>query len=367
MASRLARGSVAALSLAALAGAGPALAAARLEVIKAAPRSAKEVAPIPPALAKYTHAPFQSGKCGICHVRNDDRSPGGLRNASVVEQCYECHEDTKEVMDRRYKHYPSQISCNYCHNPHNSTEPGLLLSEMSALCGQCHKALLKMVATAKVKHGAVTEGRKCSNCHNPHASNIEKMLIQLPFDLCVNCHAKDGMLTYDGRPMTNYRKWLAENKVWHAPVTAKDCSACHRTHGGDFFRLLVNEYPPAFYSPYDPRAYALCYGCHNERVVSEPETTTLTSFRDGSKNLHYVHVHRERGRTCRACHEVHAAKQSHRIRDGVPYGSKGWVLQINYMKTPTGGTCAKTCHDTRSYTNKILTSQESKKSGSASR
>jgi hypothetical protein len=53
---------------------------------------------------------------------------------------------------------------------------------------------------------------------------------------------------------------------------------------------------------------------------------------------------------------VHAAKQPHRIREGVPFGSKGWLLQINYTRLPNGGTCVKTCHETRSYDNKTLTS-----------
>ncbi len=89
--------------------------------------------------------------------------------------------------------------------------------------------------------------------------------------------------------------------------------------------------------------------------MSAEQTTTLTNFRDGSRNLHYVHVHNtDRGRTCRACHEVHAAKQPHRIREGVPYGTAGWVLKINYTKTPTGGTCTKTCHETKTYVNKTL-------------
>ena len=155
--------------------------------------------------------------------------------------------------------------------------------------------------------------------------------------------------------MTNYKKWLDENQVWHNPVEAKDCSACHRTHAGDNFRLLVAEYPTAFYAPYERENYALCYGCHNDKVVASEETTTLTGFRDGSRNLHFVHVNRERGRTCRACHEVHASKQDHHIREGVPYGAKGWVLKMGYTKLPNGGSCAKTCHDTKTYNNKTLT------------
>jgi predicted CXXCH cytochrome family protein len=156
--------------------------------------------------------------------------------------------------------------------------------------------------------------------------------------------------------MTNFKRWLDENKVWHDPVKAKDCSSCHRTHAGDTFRLLQAEYPPVFYAPYDAKNYELCFNCHNDKVVSVAETTTLTGFRDGARNLHYLHVNRERGRTCRACHEVHASKQDHQIRDGVPYGPKGWMLKVGFTRLPNGGQCAKTCHDTKKYDNKTLTS-----------
>lgn len=331
----------------------PQRAQARYDTVKAPLRTSKEMAPIPAGQAKYTHAPFQPGKCALCHVRSDEKNRGGLRHASVNEGCLECHEDTRDVMDRRFKHYPSVASCNYCHNPHNSVEPGLLLAKAEELCWQCHKGLQRAVASAKVKHGALTEGKRCSNCHNPHATNVERMLIALPFDLCVNCHAKDGMKSWDGKPMLNTKQWLAENRVWHAPVAAKDCSACHRTHGGNSFRLLTADYPSRFYVNYDRKHYALCYSCHNERVVSEPETTTLTGFRDGTRNLHYIHVHRDQGRTCRACHDVHAAKQERRVREAVPYGGKGWTLPINFTKTATGGSCTKTCHDQRSYSTEV--------------
>ena len=99
-------------------------------------------------------------------------------------------------------------------------------------------------------------------------------------------------------------------------------------------------------------------------MLSDRETATLTNFRDGSRNLHYLHVNKaERGRTCRACHEVHASKQKHQMRDGVPYGSKGLILKINYTKAPFGGTCAKTCHDTKSYTNRITSPITAPKAG----
>ncbi|HET9599755.1 MAG TPA: cytochrome c3 family protein [Anaeromyxobacteraceae bacterium] len=318
--------------------------------------------PLPPGTkAAVVHAPYGSGECTMCHQSNDPKKPGPVIKAGNA-LCYDCHGEFEEIMARKYKHPPAVEACTNCHNPHDAKEKKLLHAELASQCLDCHKPIKQIVENAKVKHGALSSGQKCANCHNPHGTNIEKLLINLPFDQCVNCHSVDDMKDWNGVTLTNFKRFLEDNKVWHAPVEAKDCSACHKTHGADNFRLLVAEYPAKFYAAYELKNYALCYGCHNDKVVSEPETTTLTNFRDGSRNLHFVHVNKaDRGRTCRACHEVHASKQDHHIRDGVPYGPRGWVLKINFTKTPTGGTCAKTCHETKTYTNKTLSTSSKKK------
>jgi predicted CXXCH cytochrome family protein len=299
--------------------------------------------------AAWSHAPFEAGDCSICHVSADRRKPGPLTTGGNA-LCYSCHDEFQEIMRRTYQHPPAVESCLNCHNAHNSRERKLLHTELATGCMDCHRQIKELAEKSKVRHGALEQGAKCASCHNPHGTWVEKLLIQLPFDLCVNCHAVDHMKDHDGVVLTNYKKWLEENKVWHAPVQAKDCSACHRTHGGENFRLLVAGYPSNFYSPYDRDNYALCFGCHNEKVVTEAETRTLTNFRDGARNLHFLHVNKpDRGRTCRACHEVHASKQARHVRDGVPYGPKSWVLKINFTKTPTGGQCARTCHETKGY------------------
>ena len=299
-------------------------------------------------------APYTAGDCSVCHQSSDPKKPGPVRKAGNA-LCYGCHEEFQEIMARRYKHPPAVVACTNCHNAHDSRERKLLHEEQAAQCFDCHKNIKAIAENAKVKHGALTTHRKCANCHNPHGANIEKLLTALPFDQCVGCHSVDGIKDWKGVALTNYKEFLEENGVWHKPVAAKDCSACHRTHGGDNFRLLISQYPSQFYAPYDLKNYALCYGCHNEKVVSVEQTTTLTNFRDGSKNLHFVHVNKqEHGRTCRACHGVHAAKQDYRIREGVPYGTAGWVLKVNFTRTPTGGRCAKTCHDVKTYVNKSL-------------
>jgi predicted CXXCH cytochrome family protein len=311
--------------------------------------------PLPEGVkAGSTMAPMASGNCGVCHVSSDPKNPGPAKKKGNA-LCLTCHEEFTEILARPVKHSPASVACTNCHNPHNSREKKLLHEEQTAQCFDCHKDIKAAVETAKVKHGALTVRRKCANCHNPHGANIVKLLAAMPFDQCVSCHSVDDMKDWNGVTLTNYKKQLEENLVWHKPVAAKDCSACHRTHGGDNFRLLVAPYPEQFYAPYEPQTYALCYGCHNDKVVNAEETKTLTRFRDGSKNLHFVHVNKaDRGRTCRACHEIHAAKQERRIRDGVPFGKEGWVLKCNFTRTPTGGMCTKTCHESRTYTNKTV-------------
>jgi predicted CXXCH cytochrome family protein len=255
-------------------------------------------------------------------------------------------------MARKSSHVAASESCVSCHNPHNAKNPKLLVEEAGALCLSCHEEIKNLVSHAQTTHDAVSTGAKCLSCHDPHAANVEKLLTRLPFDLCINCHGKDGVKDHNDKPLTNFKTLLAENPQHHGPVASKDCSSCHNPHGSDHFRLLGFDYPAQFYSPYEAKLYALCWDCHEKTILDTPETTTLTRFRDGNRNLHYIHVNKaERGRTCRACHEVHASKQPHQIRDAVPYGAQGWMLKINYTQTPTGGTCAKTCHATKSYNN----------------
>jgi predicted CXXCH cytochrome family protein len=314
--------------------------------------SDSRVAPIPASdkVVSY-HAPYDAGDCSICHRSNDAQNPGPVK-AAVNDLCLGCHDDFQQTLARKYAHPPSQQSCVNCHNPHDSKQPKLLLEDSGTLCLSCHQQIKQTASEATVKHDALTQGDKCVNCHNPHGANVEHLLVQLPMQLCLQCHGKDDVTDHNGKKLTNMTKLLADNPHQHGPVAAQDCTSCHMPHGSNNFRLLTNAYPAQFYSGYDSKNYALCFSCHEEKAFTQPKTEELTQFRDGSKNLHYVHVNKSAaGRTCRACHDVHASVQDHQIRDAVPYGPKGWMLKINYTKTDTGGSCAKTCHATRSYNN----------------
>jgi len=75
------------------------------------------------------------------------------------------------------------------------------------------------------------------------------------------------------------------------------------------------------------------------------ETDEATGFRNGERNLHWVHVNKKtKGRTCRTCHEVHASKRPRLVAESVPFGKRGWRLPLNFEKTETGGSCQPGCH-----------------------
>jgi predicted CXXCH cytochrome family protein len=316
---------------------------------------------MPPAVARLAsaavsvHSPYSTGECSLCHEGKDPKKPGPARRP-VNKTCYFCHEDLGTIMTGgKFKHATAVESCTNCHNPHNAREKKLLVAKVPDLCLDCH-ATTRTLMAGSVKHAALSEGSSCGNCHSPHASEVEHVLLRLPYDQCIGCHDKDDVKDAKGKTLTNIKKLLAENPVHHAPVAQKDCSSCHETHGSNHARLAVAEYPAQFYAPFEPANYALCFRCHDERAVTMPETLTETRFRDGKRNLHFVHVNKaDRGRICRACHEVHASKQAYLIRDSVPYGSSGWMLQVGFTKNADGGTCDKTCHTAKTYVNTLKT------------
>jgi predicted CXXCH cytochrome family protein len=148
--------------------------------------------------------------------------------------------------------------------------------------------------------------------------------------------------------IADMKEFLDANKVSHGPIKQRDCSGCHNTHGSDNFRILRKNIAPVFYAPFDPKNYDLCFNCHEKTLVLDARTTTLTGFRNGDQNLHFVHVNKSvKGRTCRACHDAHATNNPRHIRNAVPFGA--WELPVGFNKTDTGGSCLPGCHQRFDY------------------
>ncbi len=295
------------------------------------------------------HGPASVGACGACHQPHTSKFPR-LLNAQGRDLCLKCHVRTAVELDTRLVvHAPALGDCRVCHDPHATDHLALLVEDPVVLCTQCHQDIAHTINTASTQHGAVTTKRACTNCHAAHASDHASLLKDEPQNLCFECHNQSIPMP-DGTKLVNMKKLIETGKSLHGAVTQRGCIECHEIHGGGHARLLVNEYPSELYYPFSESSYALCFGCHDKQLVMEASTSSATGFRNGTQNLHFVHVNKDRkGRSCRVCHDAHAANHEKHIRDDVAYGPSGWKLPIRYEQLPDGGSCGGACHTPYEY------------------
>lgn len=289
----------------------------------------------------FLHGPVAVGACTVCHdAHSSDHDH--LLSSGDRDLCVRCHTGlSSRITAKSVVHAPVKEGCVSCHNPHGADNKMMLPSVAPDLCVDCHDDIGDTMDDAVVTHDALTSGKSCVGCHDPHASDRERLLVKPPMDLCLSCH--DRELTNGEGTIKNVASLLRDNPSHHGPITQKNCSGCHQVHGGENYRLLIEPYPAGFYAPFEKERYALCFECHEPDLVEEEETDTLTNFRNGERNLHFVHVNRSpKGRTCRACHDVHASKLPKHITESVPFGE--WKLPVNFVQTNTGGGCQPGCH-----------------------
>ena len=297
----------------------------------------------------HVHGPVAAGACTACHRPHSSAFPK-LLIGTGRDLCLECHVTLKKRLDGlRTIHEPVEENCSGCHLPHAAEHKMLLKQTGTELCLDCHSQIKDLMTTSATQHDAVSTEEACRNCHTPHGSDFSALLINDMVDTCLSCHDKEIKVEGEATLM-NMKTVLASGKSLHGPIAERNCVACHQIHGGANFRLLFKAYPPEFYAPFQEERYALCFACHERQLVHDEKTTSLTDFRNGDVNMHYLHVNKKtKGRTCRACHETHASDKAKHIRDLVPFGSGGWKLPTNFEKTDTGGRCSPGCHRPYGY------------------
>ena len=296
--------------------------------------------------SSFKHGPFVFGACVACHDPHGGTEPRMLR-VSGRQLCLTCHRDIDtRFTNARFRHQALANGCTDCHSPHSSEQHYELKEAVPALCAKCHEKTLHDQNIAEVKHSPVTEAPSCTNCHSPHLSEYDHLLLSEEPDTCLRRH--DAPIKFGKNELEPMGQLLAANPRQHGPMQSKECSGCHKPHGSSHFRLLTDEYPKEFYTAFQESKYDLCFRCHESTLVKEERTTTLTGFRDGDRNLHFVHVNKTpAGRTCRFCHEAHASTLPKHIRVSVPFGT--WKMPVGFNQTENGGSCAPGCHELKKY------------------
>lgn len=300
-----------------------------------------------PFSRKYVHGPAGSGACTTCH--NPHRASGrNLLSRPVNEGCLACHEElAAAIKSDAIVHPPVKVSsCTSCHDPHSSVNPVLLRNRLPELCFECHKSLQSRLAKVANPHKPLTQPGSCGKCHAAHTSKAKRLLPSGEKELCLSCHNTDTLGT---PPLANIKKELEGKKYVHGPIMTGKCTGCHDPHGSNGFRLLTGPYPATLYAPYTEGMYDFCLKCHNKSLLRFSESSIYTKFRNGKRNLHYVHVVNSRkGRTCRICHAPHASDGEKLMRsEGYRFGE--WNIPLNFTMTPSGGSCAPGCHRSYAY------------------
>ena len=165
--------------------------------------------------------------------------------------------------------------------------------------------------------------------------------------ICFECHDKEIKLD-NGRVIQNIFSIIDNGTVIHDPVISDGCSECHNPHGSTIANLLVDKFPAGNYTKGKVENFALCFACHDSEMLTSPTAANgETDFRDGTKNLHYLHIKREKGRSCIDCHNVHATTRPKLIPTHVTFGQ--WDMPIKFKKRQNGGTCLPACHGEKEY------------------
>lgn len=251
---------------------------------------------------------------------------------STKTDCLSCHGD---LMEKEMKHYPAEDDCNTCHESTGASHPSTdsagfrLMDKVPALCLYCHEETQQKTHP----HQPVAEG-DCMACHDPHASSGSSLLNLPEPDLCLSCHMRISRLVQG--------KMKA-----HSAIEGGGCMSCHQSHGSDMRALLVDHYPEEDYLPALTENFGLCFLCHDTDLMEAEETEWGTGFRNGKKNLHWLHVNGDKGRNCRMCHNIHGSPMPFLVEEYVGFGN--WEMEMKFVPNEQGGSCLPGCHGKLSY------------------
>jgi predicted CXXCH cytochrome family protein len=261
--------------------------------------------------------------------------------------CKDCH---AALIEQKVVHAIAADDCESCHTANENEHPkhgvkGFDLAEkVPALCYMCHD-MQSTIESARAVHKVVNDAKGCLNCHSAHASDNEKLLTKTGKDLCLSCHNKT--INTEGNSLANIGQLLKKGNRVHGAIEGDGCTVCHNPHSSENQLLLTGAFPADQYTKASVENFELCFNCHDLELLTTETTTTATQFRNGEQNLHYLHIHGEKGRNCNVCHNVHGSAFAHLINDKVKFGS--WDMPIQYQHEENGGSCNTGCHAKKKY------------------
>jgi predicted CXXCH cytochrome family protein len=141
------------------------------------------------------HKPVEEGKCRLCHKSHTSSNPALLK-APSPQACRPCHVTffkENEAEENRSRHAPVRDgACAVCHQVHGGTARLLVEGVRRERCVGCHKDLKDAhhqftSAQLTAAGGEAAVARGCLFCHRPHSSPRPKLLLAADGP-CKACH-----------------------------------------------------------------------------------------------------------------------------------------------------------------------------------
>lgn len=351
--------------------------------------------------SKGASTPFTTvadNACASCHVPHDAAEPTRLLARPGEQVCLRCHDGKVAKTDlvgelRKPSAHGSRLGGG--ESIHDAAEgPGepRALPETAAgtprhvTCADCHDAHESFAD--RLDNGGRAGGALAGVWGITRAgARIEQ--VQYEYELCFKCHgdsanqpnARGGFLASGPRravPEANLRRQFDLGAASFHPIEGGSrgrdvpsllppwrsgatitCGDCHASndgpgnggnapkgpHGSIYPHLLERPLSTADRTPEGPAAYALCYKCHDRRVLLSPRSAFPQ---------HEVHL--KDGTPCGACHDPHGVSSrqgsplhnAHLINFDVTIVAPGPKGTRSYTSLgPRKGRCQVACHGTR--------------------
>ncbi|MGK2855879.1 MAG: cytochrome c3 family protein [Thermoanaerobaculia bacterium] len=347
--------------------------------------------PVPPARASA-----EAGRCVNCHDPHGAEDGSGvipsmlrLREESLCTGCHNgiAAKDVKTQVAKLYRH-PIGLGSRHSASEGASSDPSLYDDSGTeprrhAECGDCHNphvARSNFVSLTPPEASERLHGVSRIGVTNGAAGTLpiyqwkgaDDLIDPFEFEVCFKCHSSWTTLP-PGKPdlalLTNPNNpsyhpiqgrgrnanidalafetgWAWDSLTWCSDCHGSDDPQVAGPHGSTNRFILRRPSPftstTQLMSPGD-----LCFSCHRYEVygdpLASPPTQRASRFNSPGERGHAYHVGQQ-GVPCYACHTTHGSTSLPAL---IATGRTPGVL--SYAQNAGGGTCAPTCHVSRSY------------------
>lgn len=265
---------------------------------------------------------------------------------------------------------PRHVTCTDCHNPHSASYN--LVRSVNVPTHGLADSTLRFVAgidrAGRIVPNSRFEYEVCFKCHADSIARSRRVeVVRQVFQTNTRLQFQTSNPSF--HPVIGPRnnpEVVSLIPPWRVGATMQ-CTDCHNSdqagkglsvgglkvgggpsgpHGSIYAPILIDNYTRDDYTMESPRAYALCYRCHDRQSI----------LNDQSFTLHNRHVVQGRA-PCSACHDAHgisraqgnSTNHSHLInfdRRIVQPASGGLAARIEYEDLGSNrGSCTLTCHN----------------------